>query len=62
MVNRAGEVVGLIFDGNIEMLPGRFLFTEAVPRSVWVDSRGLLEALRKVYQADALAAELAPAH
>jgi hypothetical protein len=60
VINRNHEIVGLIFDGNIEMLPGRFLFTEAVPRSVWVDSRGLLEALRSVYQASALVAELAP--
>jgi hypothetical protein len=50
--------VGLIFDGNIEAQPMRFLFSEAVGRSVWVDSRGLIEALRRVYDADALANEL----
>ena len=58
VIDREGRVVGLIFDGNMEMLPNRFLFTERVARSVWVDSRGIIEALRKVYGAGALADEL----
>jgi hypothetical protein len=58
VISRDGEVVGLIFDGNMESSPMRFLFSEAVGRSVWVDSRGLVEALRRVYDADALANEL----
>jgi len=58
VINRDGEVVGLVFDGNIEMLPARFLFSERVIRTVWLDSRGIIEALRRVYDADALASEL----
>ena len=58
VVNKDAEVVGLVFDGNMEMLPNRFLFTERTARSVFVDSRAIIEALRKIYDADALADEL----
>jgi len=58
LINRDGEIVGLIFDGNIEQLPLDFIFLEATGRSVWVDSRGIVEALRHVYDAGALADEL----
>jgi len=59
VINRNGELVGLIFDGNIQSLVGDFYFDESVNRAVSVDSRGMLEALRKVYHADAAANELA---
>lgn len=57
-VNKKGEVVGIIFDGNIQSLPWMFAFSDAQGRAVSVDSRGIQEALRKVYGATALADEL----
>jgi hypothetical protein len=57
-VNQKGEVVGIIFDGNIESLPWNFAFSDVQGRAVSVDARGIQEALRKVYGATALADEL----
>jgi hypothetical protein len=57
-VNKEGEVVGIIFDGNIQSLVWNFFFDERQGRSVSVDSRGIIEALRKIYGANALADEL----
>ncbi len=58
VVNRRGEFVGIIFDGNIQSLVADFLYTEEQARAVAVHSSAIIEALRKVYGADALADEL----
>jgi hypothetical protein len=57
-VNKAGEVVGIIFDGNIQSLVLDFYYDDRQARAVHVDSRGIIEALRNIYGADALADEL----
>jgi hypothetical protein len=57
-VNKKGEVVGIIFDGNIQSLPWNFAYSDVQGRAVSVDSRGIQEALRKIYGAAALADEL----
>lgn len=57
-VNTSGEFVGILFDGNIESLPNRYLYTETQARSVHVASQGIIEALRKIYEARELLAEL----
>ncbi len=58
VVNRAGEIVGLIFDGNIESLVGRFVFDETTNRAVAVHTAAMTEALRTLYDADGLVREL----
>ena len=57
-VNKAGEVVGIIFDGNIQSLVLDFYYEDRQARAVHVDSRGIIEALRHIYGADGLADEL----
>lgn len=49
VINRDAQVVGLVFDGNIEFLPNRFLFMDEVERTVSVHSSAILEAFLKVY-------------
>ena len=58
VVNRDGELVGLIFDGNIESLAGDFVYDGSKNRAVAVNSAGMIEGLRKIYGAGALADEL----
>lgn len=58
VINRSGELVGLIFDGNIESLVGDYVYDERTNRAVAVHPGAMMEALRKLYHADALANEL----
>jgi len=58
VVDRAGNFVGIIFDGNIHSLAWDYYFSDERGRAVSVDARGIIEALRKVYGADALVREL----
>jgi hypothetical protein len=58
VINRKGELVGIIFDGNIESLVLDYTYTEEVARAVAVHSAGILEALRKIYGANRLIAEI----
>jgi hypothetical protein len=57
-INKNAELVGLIFDGNIQSLVGDFIYDESVNRAISVDSRAMLEVLRKVFNANDLADEL----
>lgn len=58
LINAKGELVGLIFDGNIQSLGGAYFFDESVNRSVSVHPAAMSEALKKVYKADHLVKEL----
>jgi len=58
VVNRDGELVGLIFDGNIESMAGDYVYDGTKNRAVAVHSAGMIEGLRKIYGAGALADEL----
>jgi len=57
-INQNGELVGLIFDGNIQSLVGDFMYDGSVNRAISVDSRGMLEVLKKVFNANDIVAEL----
>lgn len=58
LVDREGRLVGLIFDGNATSHPNSFVYDETTARCVSVDIRGILEALRKMYDAGHLADEM----
>jgi hypothetical protein len=58
VINQKGEVVGLIFDGNIQSLMGNFYYDGSLNRAVSVHSAGMLEALRKIYGVNTLVDEL----
>jgi hypothetical protein len=57
-INRDGEFIGIIFDGTIDTLVWNYAFSDTRARSISVDVRGIVEAMRKVYGADALVDEL----
>ena len=61
-VDRKGEFVGIIFDGNIQSLPEDLYYEDVQMRALSVHSAGILEALRKVYGVNALADELVSGH
>ena len=58
VVNRAGEFVGIIFDGNLYMLPNRFVYSDEKARAISVHSAAILATLRTLYPAEHLAKEL----
>lgn len=58
VVNANGEIVGLIFDGNLPSLVLGFRYEDEASRAVSVDSRAMLEALTKVYDASFLVEEM----
>jgi len=58
LVNRKGEFVGVLFDGNIQSLPTRFVYEDKISRSVMVHGQGIIEALLKVYDAKPLVDEI----
>jgi hypothetical protein len=58
VVDQDLEVVGLVFDGNMESLPGDYIYLPELNRAVAVDVRGIVESLDAVYNMDALVTEL----
>jgi len=58
VINKDAEVVGLVFDGNIESLPGYFIFDDEYNRTVAVHAGGIVAALKYVYKAERLLPEL----
>ena len=58
MLDRDLKVVGIAFDGNIESLPGNYIYMDEFNRTVSVDVRGMLAALEHVYGMERLSREL----
>lgn len=62
VVNRAGEFVGIIFDGNLQSLPWDYAYDDKQGRALSVDSASIVEALNRVYDAKEIARELVTGH
>ncbi|SOD96152.1 S46 family peptidase [Spirosoma fluviale] len=58
MINKNLEAVGLAFDGNMESLPGEFIFVPDRNRTISVHTGGIIAAMRYIYKADRLVSEL----
>jgi S1-C subfamily serine protease len=58
LIDAKGRVVGAVFDGNIHSLGGGYGFDARINRTVSVSTAAISEALKKVYKADRLVAEL----
>jgi len=58
VVDRKGEFVGIIFDGNIQSLVLDYAYDDVIARAVSVDCRGIIEALKSVYGVEALVGEI----
>ena len=58
IINAQGEAVGLVFDGNIESLPGNFIFDEAKNRAVSVHTGGIVGAMKHIYKAERILKEV----
>ncbi len=58
VISRQGEVVGIVFDSNLQGLGNEFAYSDEQGRTVSVSAQAVVEALRKVYDANELAAEL----
>ena len=58
MINKNAEVVGIAFDGNIQGLPGNFIYRTEIIRAVGVHSSGIIEALEKIYNLNRISEEL----
>ncbi len=58
LLNANLEIVGLVFDGNIESLPNQYMYSDNTARAISVDARGILEVLDEMYDADRVVLEL----
>ncbi len=62
VINRDAELVGIIFDGNLQSLVWDYVYNDVQGRSIAVHSSAIIEALQKVYNAQGLADELVKGH